>query len=348
METRRLGRTDLFVSSCCLGTMTWGQQNTEAEAFAQMDYALERGVNFWDTAELYPVPARAETSGRTEDYIGNWFASRGRRDAVILATKVAGRSSHLTWFRDDKSLARVTPAQIDEAVEKSLRRLKTDYIDLYQIHWPDRNMAGFGYFAYQDYDDDYVAFEDQLSALTRHVDKGNIRHIGVSNESAWGVMQFLRCAEKNGVGRLVSIQNAYSLINRTFEYGLAEVAMREDVGLLAYSPLAQGHLSGKYVGGATPADSRKALHGPLMARYERPGAESAIEAYTTFAKEHGIDPAQLAIRFCDTRPFVTATIIGASQMSQLKTNIDSFALKWTDELETGVNDLHAQHRSPCP
>ncbi len=346
MHTRPLGRTGLSVSACCLGTMTWGEQNTEAEGHAQMDYAFERGVTFWDTAELYAIPPKPDTQGRTEAIIGTWFASRKKRDQIVLATKVVGRSS-MNWFRTDGSPPRVTAHDIDEAVTNSLRRLQTDYIDLYQIHWPDRRVEGFGYFAYQDYDDDYVAFEDQLEALTRHVEAGRIRHVGVSNETAWGVMQFLRVAESRGWPRIASIQNAYNFVNRTFEYGLAETALREDVGLLAYSPLAQGYLTGKYRNGALPSGSRKALF-RRMDRYEGPGALEAIDAYVDVATKHGLDPAQLAIRFCDTRAFTTATIIGATSMEQLAANIDAFTLPWTDDLEKEINRLHVAHRSPCP
>ncbi len=349
MEKRRLGRTDIMVSSCCLGTMTWGEQNTEADAHAQMDLAVERGVNFFDTAELYPVPIRAETSGRTEAYIGSWFKASGKRDAVILATKVVGPTER-AWFRTDGRHTRVTPEQIDEAVEGSLRRLQTDYIDLYQIHWPDRGVQGFGYFAFRDYTAaDATPFEDQLEALARHVDAGRIRAIGVSNETPWGVMQFLQLAQARGWPRIASIQNAYHLNNRVFEYGLAETALREDVGLLAYSPLAMGYLTGKYRDGAVPPGSRKDKFSGFLQRYERaPDAIACYDAYLDIAAEHGWDPAQMALRFCDTRAFCTATIIGATTLEQLAHNIDAFALEWPDALEHAVNAQHARTRSPAP
>jgi len=346
MQYSELGRTGLMVSRVCLGTMTWGEQNTEAEGHAQMDYALERGINFWDTAEMYAVPARPETQGATERIIGSWFTSRGQRDKVILATKIAGRSP-MSWTRDNQTITRHTAEQIDEAVEKSLRRLQTDYIDLYQLHWPDRALRVFGGMTFQDYGDDYEAFEAILENLDRHVQKGNIRHIGVSNESPWGVMRFIAEAERRGLPRLASIQNAYSLVNRVFEFGLAEIAMREQVGLLAYSPLAQGYLTGKYSGGALPQGSRKQLFN-RMQRYEGPGADAAMESYFALARELGVLPETLALKFCDTRPFVTSTIIGATSMEQLKICIDAFDMPWTDAISEQVDALHMAQPNPCP
>ena len=350
MNYSELGRTGLKVSRCCLGTMTWGSQNTEDEAHAQMDYALERGVNFWDTAEMYSSPPTPETQGNTERYIGSWLKKTGKRDQIVLASKVAGRGSAfggLTWLRQDGTSTRHTRAQIDEAVGNSLKRLNTDYLDLYQLHWPDRAVRVFGGQTYKDYDQDYETFGDILEALDAHVKKGTIRAIGVSNEFPWGVMRFLAESEKRGLPRIASIQNAYHLANRTFEYGLAEIAMREQVGLLAYSPLAQGALTGKYLDGALPEGSRKALYN-RMARYEGPGAEAAIRAYVDLAAQHGLDPANLALKFCDTRQFVTSTIIGATSMEQLRTNIDAFDIVWTDELEKAVDALHAAQPNPCP
>lgn len=348
MEMRELGRTGIKVTTCCLGTMTWGQQNTESEGHEQMDYAVDRGVNFFDTAELYAIPPKPETQGATEKIIGSWFKARGNRDKIILATKIVGRSTN-TWHRDDKvDLCRINKEQIDEAVEKSLKRLQTDYIDLYQLHWPDRpvNMFG-GRIRTKDYQIEFEPFEEILSHLNEHVKKGNIRNIGVSNETAYGVMRFLAESDKHNLPRMVSIQNAYNLVNRTFEEGLDEVAMREQVGLLAYSPLAQGYLTGKYRDGALPKGSRKALF-ERLGRYEKPGAEDAINAYVDLATSRNIDPAKLAIKFCDTRPFTTSTIIGATTMDQLKTCIDAFDLNWTDELETEVNAIHQRNPSPCP
>ncbi|MDR3509336.1 MAG: aldo/keto reductase [Caulobacteraceae bacterium] len=346
MDYAELGRTGLKVSKICLGTMTFGDQNTEAEGHAQMDYALERSVNFWDTAEMYSVPPKAETQGNTERIIGTWFKKSGKRDQVILATKIAG-ASPMNWMRDDGSASRLTRVQIDEAVEKSLKRLQTDYIDLYQLHWPDRAIRVFGGMTFADYPQDFEPFEVILESLGRHVEKGNIRHIGVSNETPWGVMRFVEEAERRGLPRVASIQNAYSLINRVFEYGLAEVALRENVGLLAYSPLAQGYLTGKYQKGALPVGSRKQLYNRLQ-RYEGPGADAAIQSYLDLAAEVGLTPTQLALKFCDTRAFTTSTIIGASTMEQLKADIDAFEIPWTADLEARVDALHVQRPNPCP
>ena len=350
MDYSELGRTGVMVSRCCLGTMTWGSQNSEEEAHAQMDYALERGVNFWDTAEMYSSPPDPKTQGATERHIGSWLKKTGKRGEIVLASKVAGRGSAfggLTWMRADGAPTRHTKAQIDEAVEKSLKRLNTDYLDLYQLHWPDRPVRVFGGQTFKDYEQDYETFGDILEALDAQVKKGAIRAVGVSNEFPWGVMRFLAEAEARGLPRIASIQNAYHLANRTFEYGLAEIAMRESVGLLAYSPLAQGALTGKYLDGALPEGSRKALYN-RMQRYEGPGAEAAIRAYVDLAGKFGIDPAQLALKFCDARQFVTSTIIGATSMEQLKIAIDAFDLTWTDEMEKAVNAIHAAQPNPCP
>jgi len=350
MQYSKLGRTGLDVSRVCLGTMTWGSQNTEAEAHEQMDYALGRGVNFWDTAEMYASPPRPETQGRTEQYIGTWLKNTGKRDEIVLASKVAGRGAAfggLDWIRADKAIARQTKAQIDEAVEGSLKRLQTDYLDLYQLHWPDRPVRTFGGMTYKDYEQDYESFQSILEALDGHVKAGRIRHVGVSNEYPWGVMKFLAESETRGLPRIASIQNAYHLANRVFEFGLAEIAMREDVGLLAYSPLAQGWLTGKYLDGALPEGSRKVLYN-RMQRYEGPGALEAFTAYIKLARDNGIDPTHLALKFCDSRPFVTSTIIGATSMAQLKTDIDAFDLAWTDELDQAVDAIHVQHPNPCP
>jgi len=350
MQYSKLGRTGLDVSRVCLGTMTWGSQNTEAEAHEQMDYALGRGVNFWDTAEMYASPPRAETQGSTERYIGTWLKKTGKRHEIVLASKVAGRGGAfggLDWIRKDKATPRQTKAQIDEAVEGSLKRLQTDYLDLYQLHWPDRPVRTFGGMTFKDYEQDYESFRSILEALDGHVKAGRIRHIGVSNEFPWGVMKFLAESEAHGLPRIASIQNAYHLANRVFEYGLAEIAMREDVGLLAYSPLAQGWLTGKYLDGALPEGSRKVLYN-RMQRYEGPGAEEAFRAYIGLARERGIDPTQLALKFCDTRAFVTSTIIGATSMEQLKTDIDAFYLDWSEELEKAVDAIHVKQPNPCP
>ena len=352
MQFRELGRTGVKVSAVCLGTMTFGDQTPEADAFQQMDLALERGVNFFDTAEMYASPPKAATQGNTERIIGNWLAQGGKRDKIVLASKVAGRAREMDWMRPTELLEdgqiRVSAKQIDYALEQSLKRLQTDYLDLYQVHWPDRLYRGFGFQTYKDYPQDFVAFEDVLEALNRHVQKGTLRAIGVSNESPWGVMRYVAAAEKHGLPRIASIQNAYSLVNRRFETGgLAETALREDVGLLAYSPLAQGALTGKYLSGALPWGARKTLYNRLQ-RYEGPGAEEAIAAYVQTARDFDVTPVQLALKFVDTRPWVTSTIIGASHVGQLAEDIDAFDLKWTDDMEKRVNAIHVAHPDPCP
>ncbi|MFL4997803.1 MAG: aldo/keto reductase [Microvirga sp.] len=347
MEYRRLGRTDLNVSLLCLGTMTWGQQNTEADGHAQMDYALEQGINFFDTAELYSIPPRPETQGSTERIIGSWFKARGSRDKVILASKVIGRSDS-TWYRDDGSKGELSRAQIEEAVNKSLKRLQTDYIDLYQIHWPDRPMpwgSNPTIFRHQEGQSHPIA--ETVEIMTDLVKAGKIRHFGLSNESAWGTMTFLKYADAKGQARVQSVQNAYNLLNRTYEVALAEVTMHENVSLLAYSPLAQGYLTGKYLDGARPPGARTTLFSRGQ-RYENPTAEAAIRKYIALAKEFGLDPAQMALAFVNSRPFLTSNIIGATSMEQLKTDIASIDVTITPELEERINAIHVEHCNPCP
>lgn len=351
MDYRRLGRTDLQVSAICLGTMTWGQQNTEAEGHEQMDYALDQGVNFFDTAELYSIPPDPKTQGSTERIIGSWFKARGKRDKVILASKVCGRGGN-TWFRDDKSPTRVTRQQVNEAIEKSLKRLQTDYIDLYQIHFPERpmpwgsNPTRFAKAAFEKAADE-TGIAEQLDIFWDLVKAGKIRHLGLSNESAWGTMSFVRDSEVRGGPRAQSIQNAYSLLNRTFETALAEVALREDVGLLAYSPLAQGFLTGKYLDGARPAGARTTVFDRGQ-RYQTDGAEEAIRRYVALAREAGLDPAQMALAFVTSRAFVTSNIIGATTMAQLKTDIASTEVTISPELEAKIDAIHQLVGNPCP
>ncbi len=352
LQKRALGRTGVKVSNICLGTMTFGDQTPEADAFAQMDLAVAHGVNFFDTAELYSSPPKPETFGVTEEVIGKWLKARGGRDRLIIASKVMGRGEDWLWPRPeemrDGGLVRLTRRQIDYALENSLRRLDVDYIDLYQLHWPDRAYRGFGFQTYRDYPDDYEKFETILETLARHIEKGSIRAIGVSNESAWGVMRYIAESDKHGLPRMASIQNAYSLVNRRFETGgLAEVALREDVGLLAYSPLAQGHLTGKYRGGVKPEGSRWALYN-RMQRYDGPRARETVEAYVALAEDLGVAPEALALKFVDTRPWTTSTIIGASHVGQLKANLAAFDLSWTDEMEKRVNAIHTLQPDPCP
>jgi aryl-alcohol dehydrogenase-like predicted oxidoreductase len=347
MEYRRLGRTDLNVSLICLGTMTWGQQNTEAEGHAQMDYALDQGINFFDTAELYSIPPRPETQGSTERIIGSWFKARGTRDKVVLATKVVGRSDN-TWFREDGSKAELSRAQIEEAVNKSLKRLGTDYIDLYQIHWPDRPMPwGSNPTVFRHQEGNSHPIAETVEIMTDLVKAGKIRHFGLSNESAWGTMTFLKHADAGGLARVQSVQNAYNLLNRTYEVALAEVSMQENVSLLAYSPLAQGYLTGKYLDGARPAGARTTLFGRGQ-RYENPTAEAAIRKYLALAREVGLDPAQMALAFVNSRPFVASNIIGATSLEQLKTDIASVDVTITPELEKRINAIHVEHCNPCP
>ena len=349
MKYRELGRTGLEVSEICLGTMTWGEQNTQAEGHEQMDYALDQGVNFFDTAEMYAVPPRAETQGATETIIGHWFKETGNRDKVILATKVAG-ASPMNWLRNNGDGTKQTKAQILEAVDKSLTRLQTDYIDLYQLHWPDRPIALFGGKpggAYRHIEGEITPIDVILEALEDIVKAGKVRHIGLSNETAWGTMSFLHHSESKNLPRVQSVQNAYNLLNRLYESDQAEIAHREQVGLLVYSPLAQGYLSGKYQNGALPKGSRKQLFDRLQ-RYEGPGVEGLIEQYLTIAKKHGIDASQMANQFCNTRDFVTSNIIGATTMEQLKLAIGSKDIPWTEELEKDINKVHYSCPNPCP
>jgi aryl-alcohol dehydrogenase-like predicted oxidoreductase len=348
MQYRKLGRTGLDVSLICLGTMTWGQQNTEAEGHEQMDYALDQGVTFWDTAEMYSIPPKRETQGSTERIIGSWFASRGKRDKVILATKVLGRSAS-DWLRPNGETTRPDRRQIAYAVEQSLKRLRTDYIDLYQLHFPDRPIVwGSNPTVYQHQQaDDEVPIHETLAAFDDLVKAGKVRHVGLSNESAWGTMTYLKESEMRGLVRIASVQNAYSLINRTNETALAEICMREEVGLLPYSPLAQGYLTGKYLNGARPAGARTTLFDRAQ-RYQKPGSEEAIRAYVALAREFGLDPAQMALAFVNARPFVASNIIGATTMEQLRTNIASIDVTITPELEARINAIHQLHMNPAP
>jgi aryl-alcohol dehydrogenase-like predicted oxidoreductase len=346
MEYRELGRSGVQVSRLCLGTMTFGEQNTEAEGHAQLDYALGRGINFIDASEIYPIPPKPETQGRTEAIIGTWLATRRQRDKMVIATKVAGRGK-MTWLRQDRSATRQSAAQIMEAVEGSLKRLQTDYIDLYQLHWPDRPMRVFEGLNYLHVEGDGHPVDEILAVLGKLVASGKVRFVGLSNETPWGVMSFLRASERHGLPRPVSIQNAFNLVNRTFEIGLSEVAYREQVGLLAYSPLGQGYLTGKYEGGALPAGSRKTLFDRL-GRYEKGNGPKAISTYIDLARRHGLDPAQMAIAFDMSRPFVTSTIIGATTMDQLKTDIDAAALSLSPDVVADIDQIHLDYPNPCP
>jgi aryl-alcohol dehydrogenase-like predicted oxidoreductase len=345
LETRKLGRTDLNVSLICLGTMTWGQQNTESEAHEQMDYALDHGVNFFDTAEMYPVPNRAETVGRTEAYIGSWMAARKSREKIILATKVAGPSNMAMPRGGSPGL---DAANIRLAIDASLQRLGTDVIDLYQVHWPARHTNYFGRLGYV-HDETHVpvAIGETFEAMADLIRVGKVRHIGLSNETPWGLMQFVNAAELAGIGRPASIQNPYSLLNRSFEVGLAEMAIREDVGLLAYSPLAFGALSGKYLDGQNPKGARLTLF-PEFGRYLAPLARAATQAYVDIAGQAGLDRAQMALAYVNTRRFVTSTIIGATTMDQLAANIASTQITLTTDVVNAIEAAHENHTYPSP
>ena len=345
MEKRTLGGTDIQVTKICLGTMTWGQQNTEQEAFEQLDYAVEQGINFIDAAEMYPVPPRAETQGLTETYLGNWLSQRGNRDQLVIASKVAGPGNGLNYLRGGP---RLTGQHIRQAVEDSLKRLQTDYLDLYQVHWPDRNTNFFGKLGYEHREDeDMTPVEETLEALAKLVRDGLVRHVGLSNETAWGTMRYLHLAEKHGWPRVVSIQNPYNLLNRSFEVGLSEIAHREKVGLLAYSPLAFGVLSGKYLGGQKPEKARLSLFS-RFSRYNSVHADEATLAYCRLAHAHGLTPAQMALAYVTSRDFVTSNIIGATTMAQLKENIGSADVVLDQAVLSEIEAIHARFTYPCP
>lgn len=350
MEYRQLGRSDLTVSAIALGTMTWGEQNTEAEAHSQLDLALEYGVNLIDTAEMYPVPPKPDTQGRTERYIGSWLAKSGKRDQIVLASKAAGPTS------DPKRPGHIRDGQphfdrknLSAALNDSLTRLQTDYLDLYQLHWPDRNANYFGQLAYPWQDDapGSTPIEETLAVLKEFVDAGKVRTIGLSNETPWGVAQFLKASENLGLPRVVSTQNPYSLLNRVFEIGLAEFAHREQVGLLAYSPLAFGLLTGKYLNGARPVGARLTLF-DRFTRYTNRQAEAASAEYVKLAQNHGWSPAQFALAFVTQQPFVTSNIIGATSLTQLKENLESAELKLSAELLAEIDAIHAIICNPAP
>ena len=343
MKYKQLGNSDLTVSEITLGTMTFGQQNTLADACAQLDYAVAQGVNFIDTAEMYPVPAKAETQGRTEEYVGQWLKSQAR-DKLIIGTKVAGPARGMGWIRNGpESLDR---ANIMAAIEGSLQRLQTDYIDLYQIHWPARNVPMFGKSNYNPaLERPSTSVEEQLTVLSELVKSGKVRHIGVSNETPWGVAEFLKVAERLGLQRIISIQNPYNLINRTFEIGLHEMCHREQISLLAYSPLAFGLLSGKYV--SNPAESgRMTLYPDFGQRYKKINVPAAVAAYTQLAEQHGISPAQMALAYIRSRPFVASTIVGATTMQQLQENLSSIELN--AEVLKSIEEIHLRYTNPAP
>jgi len=345
MNYKKLGNTDLKVSTICLGTMTWGEQNTQEEGFQQMDYALNEGINFWDTAELYAIPPKKNTYGKTEEIIGNWFKKSKKRSEVILATKVSGPG--LNWIRNGKN--QYDKKNLNDAVNQSLKRLKTDYIDLYQLHWPERKTNYFGKLGYlHKEDNEWNQFEDILVALNEIIKDGKIRYIGISNESAWGLGKFLEIAKIKNLPRVMSVQNPYNLLNRTYEVSLAEISIREQSGLLAYSPLAFGFLTGKYRNGKLPDKSRMKLFGNQFPRYKTPNTSTAIEEYYKISKKHGLNFAQMSLKFCELQPFVTSVIIGATTMEQLKTDIESVNVNLNDEVIKQINEVQKIYPNPCP
>ena len=346
MNYKKLGSTDVDVSTICLGTMTWGEQNSKADGFEQMDYAIDNGVNFWDTAEIYAIPMREETYGETENIIGEWFKKTKKRDKVILATKVSGPTSK-EYIRgggcsyDKKSMS--------EALEKSLKRMQTDYIDLYQLHWPERNTNFFGKQGYEhdSNEKNWIAFEEILENLKKFVDAGKIRYVGLSNETAWGLSKCLELSKLKNLPKMMAVQNPYNLLNRTYEVGLAEISVREQSGLLAYSPLAFGYLTGKYRNNNMPKGSRIDLFKDFT-RYNNENSIKAIEEYYKISQKFNLDFAQMSIKFCEIQPFVTSVIIGATTMQQLKTNVESVNVKLNNEIINEINEIQKKYPNPCP
>ena len=346
MNYRKLGNTDLKVSTICLGTMTWGEQNSQEEGFEQMNYALDEGVNFWDTAEIYSIPPREETFGSTEKIIGNWFEKTKKRDKVILASKVCGPMREYVRGGGNQ----FGKKNITEALEGSLKRLKTDYIDLYQLHWPERNTNMFGKLGYEHKDKgDWNKFEDVLGNLQKFVKEGKIREVGLSNETPWGVSKYLEITKEKNLPRMMSIQNPYSLLNRTYEIGLAEVSIREQIGLLAYSPLASGYLSGKYRNETYPKGSRIERDWEFWKyRYNTPHLKSAVDEYYKISEKYNLDMSQMSLKFCEIQPFMTSVIIGATTMEQLKTDIESVNVNLSDEVIKEINEVQKIYPNPCP
>ena len=342
MEYRKLGNTDIDVSVICLGTMSYGEQNTEKEAHEQLDYSLDRGVNFIDTAEMYAIPPKKETYGKTEELIGTWIKRRGERSKYIIATKVAGPG--MEYVRGG---SRLSSEHIVKAVESSLKRLQTDYIDLYQVHWPERKSNYFGRLGYEYSEDTGIAIEETYKAMDKLVRDGKVRYLGISNETPWGINEYLRLEREHGYNKIMSIQNPYSLLNRIYEVGLAEITHRENVGLLAYSPLGFGMLTGKYAEG-TPSDSRLGLYGDWFTRYSNKPSIDAVSKYINLAREFSITPTQLALAFVNSRPFLTSNIIGATKMSQLEENIDSIEVTLNTEILEAIEEIHVSNPNPAP
>ena len=346
MNYKKLGNTDLDVSTICLGTMTWGEQNSEKEGFEQMDFALSQGVNFWDTAEIYSIPMREETYGETEKIIGNWFQKTKKRNDVVLATKVCGNTSNKYIRGGGNSFGK---KKITEALDESLRRLKTDYIDLYQLHWPERSTNFFGDYGYEhdENDKDWTPFEEILESLKKFIEQGKIRYVGLSNETAWGLSKFLELSKMKGLPKMMSVQNPYNLLNRTYEVGLAEISIREQSGLLAYSPLAFGYLTGKYRNNKLPAKSRMQLFKNFN-RYKNENGQKAIDEYYKISKKYNLDFTQMSLKFCEIQHFTTSVIIGATTMEQLKTNIESVNVNLNGDILNDINKIQQKYPNPCP
>ena len=346
MNFKKLGNTDLKVSTICLGTMTWGEQNNQKEAFEQMNYALDSGINFFDTAEIYPSPCFEKTYGSTEKIIGNWFKEKKNREQVILASKISGPG--LSWVRNGGP--QYSEQNIKKAIEDSLKRLQTDYIDLYQLHWPERKTNFFGRLNYkhQEKEDSWNDFEKILIILEKFIKQGKIRYIGLSNETSWGLSKFLEVSKLKTLPKMMSVQNSYNLLCRTYEIGLAEISIREKSGLLAYSPLAGGFLTGKYRNNNLPENSRQKLFADYYTRYNKPNTSIVIEKYFDIAKKFNLDFAQMSIKFCEIQKFLTSVIIGATSMEQLKIDIESVNVNLSEEIIKKINDLQLKYPNPCP
>lgn len=349
MQLKALANTGILLPEICLGTMTFGEQNTKSDTFEQLEYALDQGLFFWDTAEMYPVPPKPETQGATETILGNWIAQRGKRDQLFIASKIAGPSQGGSHIRDGQT--RFNAADIGSAIDGSLKRLQTDYIDLYQLHWPQRPTNFFGKLGYGNTEaqitDEITALEETLTALSHEIKNGRIRYIGLSNETPWGTLKFLNLAEKLGLEKFVSVQNPYNLLNRTYEIGMSEIAYYENVGLLAYSPLAFGYLTGKFRHGARPANTRISLYS-RFSRYSNPQSEWATEQYAQLAEQHDLTLTQLSLAFIKQQFFVNSTIIGATNLNQLKENIQAFEIELSTDVLEGIEAIHRQQPNPAP
>ena len=349
MKYRKLGITNLDVSVICLGTMTFGEQNSQQDGFNQMDYAFDRGVNFFDTAELYAIMPRKETYGKTEEIIGNWFKENKNRDKIILASKIASKSDGLEWIRSGAETLGFDKKNMNAAIDASLKRLKTDYIDLYQLHWPERKVPRFGQldYKYDPNDNNWTSIEEVLYNLQELIKAGKVRYVGLSNETPWGMMKFLEIAKEKNLPRMMSIQNVYSLVNRIFDIGHSEVSIAENCGLLAYSPLAGGRLSGKYIHKKNPKNARYTLWPSRFSRHHTERGEIAIEKYVNLANQYKIAPSTFANAFVNNRPFVTSNIIGATTMEQLKENIDSIDLILNENMLSEIENIHLTNPNPC-